>query len=273
MLLVQRGYLLVYILQRVGMAVQEAGAPAFQSGNLAYPTNGLHHQPFAIAHGEEIEGQQAEAGNDGHDDGDGGRQRQVADKGEGHIEEHREEPEPEVGEDVHHGIEDDRGGGMVLLDVLREFDDAVGLAAQSAHRRGVVEGIAGDGQAVDPEKRHMLVGGLGAADDAPPRPGIDAVDDDPHSDDRQQPVAGMADVIPQFDETDVEGEHHHHHHHHAKDEEQVIDALLGPLHFDSQFYYLQLALRFINFPSANHVKDSRRCACRKPRGGAPHTRR
>jgi hypothetical protein len=40
----------------------------------------------------------------------------------------------------------------------------------------------------------------------------------------------MAQVLPQFDETDVKRKQHHHHSHYAYDEEQIIESLLSPIH-------------------------------------------
>ena len=37
----------------------------------------------------------------------------------------------------------------------------------------------------------------------------------------------MQDMLPQFDETDVEGEKHDHHGCHAEEEENVVETLLG----------------------------------------------
>ena len=59
-----------------------------------------------------------------------------------------------------------------------------------------------------------------------PCEGVDAVDDDPHADDGDKPVAGMTEVVPEFDETDVEGEEHHDHGSEAEEEEEVVEALL-----------------------------------------------
>jgi hypothetical protein len=40
----------------------------------------------------------------------------------------------------------------------------------------------------------------------------------------------MAQVIPQFDETDIECKQHHHHGCDTEEEEEVVQALFSPLH-------------------------------------------
>ncbi len=64
-----------------------------------------------------------------------------------------------------------------------------------------------------------------ALDDAAPGQGVKSVDEHPDAYDRHQPVAGAAQMLPQFGETDVEGEEHHHHAHYAGDEEDVVKSL------------------------------------------------
>ena len=59
---------------------------------------------------------------------------------------------------------------------------------------------------------------------------IQCIDQEPHANNRYQPVAGMAQVLPQFDETDVKRKQHHHHSRHAYDEEQIVESLLSPGH-------------------------------------------
>ena len=62
--------------------------------------------------------------------------------------------------------------------------------------------------------------------DLHPCEGIDAVDEDPDAYDGDEPVAGMAEMIPQLDETDIEGEHHHHYGNDTDEEKQVVEAFL-----------------------------------------------
>ena len=130
---------------------------------------------------------------------------------------------------------------MLAADVLGEFEDAVGFASETTDRCGVVEGVTCDGEAVDaPERRFAALLRRGSrlrADDGLPGEGIDAIDDDPYAYDGDEPVAGMADVLPEFNETDVEGEEHHDHGGKAEEEEEVVEALLA--HFLFTVYGLQ----------------------------------
>ena len=140
-----------------------------------------------------------------------------------------------MGEEVHHRIEDDAGGGMLAADVLRELKDAIGLPSETTDGGGVVEGVAGDGEPEDAPKARLaalLRGGCClAADDLAPGEGVDAVDDDPDAYNGDEPVAGMTDMLPEFDETDIEGEEHDYHGCQAEEEEEVVEALLGHVSF------------------------------------------
>lgn len=233
-LLIKGGNLLVDVPQLLGMGGLETGGPALQAWHLGQPAEDSHSHAALIAFGQDPEGHQTEDDNGGKGHPYGGGERQVADGCKGQIEENGGEPQQEVGQEMHHGIKDDGRGGALGANVLRQFQYAVGLAAQSAHWCGVVEGIAGDGQPVDAPEEPAAVRRFCpaiASDDAEPRPGIDGIDDYPDADDGHQPIAGVGDVLPEFDKADVEGEEHDHHRHHADDEKQIVKPLLGPLHF------------------------------------------
>ena len=124
-----------------------------------------------------------------------------------------------MSQEVHHGIENDAGGGPLGADVLRQLHDAVGFATKAAHGCGVVQGVASDGEAVDTKKEAeappSAPGGAtivmtlkagcieapsgaigGACDNAHPRPGINRVYDDPDADDGDEPVACLTKVLP-----------------------------------------------------------------------------
>ena len=63
--------MLVDIMQCLAVTLKESGAPAFQSGNLTYPTDGLYHQSVLISTREQIEGDETEHHDDGQYDGCG----------------------------------------------------------------------------------------------------------------------------------------------------------------------------------------------------------
>ncbi len=74
---------------------------------MSYPPYDVDDKAVAIAFGKEIEGYEAEDDDDAHRDADGWRHRNVSDGCKGEVEEYRGEPQPEMGEDMHHGIEYD----------------------------------------------------------------------------------------------------------------------------------------------------------------------
>ena len=116
---------------------------------------GTDHQSLAVASGENPEEDEAEQDDDAQYGGDGGVDGQVAHGCQAEVDEDGGEPEPEMGEEVHHRIEDDAGGGMLAADVLREFEDAIGFASEAADGCGVVEGVARDSQSVDAPERGL----------------------------------------------------------------------------------------------------------------------
>ncbi len=207
---------------------------------------GTDHQSLAVASGENPEEDEAEQDDDAQYGGDGSVDRQVAHGCQAEVDEDGGEPEPEMGEEVHHRIEDDTRGGLLAADVLGEFEDAVGLASEAANGGGVVEGIAGDGEAVDakegyPFSRPPVSSDL-RQDDLAPGEGVDAVDDDPDAYNGDEPVAGMTDMLPEFDETDVEGEEHDYHGCQAEEEEEVVEALLGHVSYVIFVYSLRFTV-------------------------------
>ena len=60
------------------MSLQETTAPAFQSGYLAYPPDGLHHQSVAVAFREKVEGEQEQHRDHRQKGAGGGVEGQVA---------------------------------------------------------------------------------------------------------------------------------------------------------------------------------------------------
>ena len=131
------------------MVATETTAPAFQERYLANQSQHIDHQSVAIAFGEDPEGQQTEQDNNAQNSANSCGHGHIAYEHQCQIDEDADEPEPEMGEEVHHGIKDDARRGMLLVDVLRQFHDAVRFATQSTNRCGIVEGIARDGQSVD----------------------------------------------------------------------------------------------------------------------------
>ena len=97
--------------------VVESMAPAFQAWYVAYPSYHFHYQSVTVAFGEEIEGYETEDDYYSHRDAYGWRHRGVAKGCKNKIEEYGGEPQPEMGKDMHHGIEYHRRRGMLLGDV------------------------------------------------------------------------------------------------------------------------------------------------------------
>ena len=135
-----------------------------------------------------------------------------------------------MSEEVHHRIKDDTRCRMLVVDILREFHDTVGFTTQSSDGCGIVEGIACDGQAIETPETHRHLSADIPFNGCLPRKGIEAVDEDPYTDDGYQPITCMTEVIPQLDETHIERQQHHNTCRYSQYKEQVIESLLRPLH-------------------------------------------
>ena len=231
----ESGNLLVDVPEGFGVAFEETLAPAFQTGYLAHPSHHTHGNTVLVALLEHTEGQKAEGRDAGEHDGYGHVDGQVADGHQEKIEEDGGEPEPEVCQEVHHRIEDDGRGGVLLADILGEGHNAVGFAPEASDGGGIVQGIAGDGEPVDAPEADLASVLAIAADDGSPGEGVQGVDDEPHADNRNQPVACVADGFPEFGKTDVEGEQHDHHRRQSDEEEEVAQSFLSPRHRSQSF--------------------------------------
>ncbi len=118
---------------------------------------------------------------------------------------------------------------MLLRDVSREFHDAIWLAAKSSDGGGIVEGISCYGKSEDaPEAWQLLIflNIIGTSHHSthhfPPRKAVDAIDDNPNAKDGDEPIACMTQMLPQFDETDIECQHHDNYGNYANDKKEVI---------------------------------------------------
>ena len=140
-----------------------------------------------------------------------------------------------MGEEVHHGIENDTRRSVLLIDVLRQFQNAIRLTTQSTNRGGVVEGIASNGEAVDTPETDGCWSTDIALDDGLPCQGVQSINKNPNSNDGDEPVAGMSEMLPQFDKTDIEGEQHDYACCTAKKEEEIVESLFSPGHRPSSY--------------------------------------
>ena len=100
------------------MLFTEAAAPTLKSWDMTYPCQYVHHQPVAIALCKDIEGNEAKDDDDAEHSGNRSIDRQIANSRQCQIDKNAGEPEPEMGEEVHHGIEDDRRRSMLGANIL-----------------------------------------------------------------------------------------------------------------------------------------------------------
>ena len=94
-LVVQGGYLLVDAGQFLPVALDERLCPALHHREVTQDVHTRHRDAFLVALEEEPDGQHTDAGDDGKEDTGEGRHLLSED-----IEEYREEPEPEMAEDM-----------------------------------------------------------------------------------------------------------------------------------------------------------------------------
>ncbi len=145
----QFGNLVVDFLEVFLVVVGEASCPSFQSGDVAEESDEAYDHAVFVAADEEVDAGCAEAEHEEEDDAHADAEGKDAAEGEEEIDEDAGGPEPEVGEDVHHGEEQHGGSGALGADVGFQLHDLVGFAAHESGWRGVVEREAGDGELED----------------------------------------------------------------------------------------------------------------------------
>ena len=99
----QQGYLRIYLLQGLLLLLLKPLSPVLHERNMGEQTDTLLRHSRLVAAGEEVDAEQAE----GCDEAQHNAHRDTY-RIQGDIEKCRKEPEPEMGEDVHHHIENDR---------------------------------------------------------------------------------------------------------------------------------------------------------------------
>ena len=120
--------------------------------------------------------------------------------------------------------------GVLVVDVLRQLQDTIWLTTQTSHGSGIVQGVTSNGQPVNtPEADGRLLADV-SLDDSLPGESVQSVYKQPHPDNGDEPIASMAEMFPQLDETDVKRNEHHHHGNHTEEEKKIVDALLSPFH-------------------------------------------
>ena len=92
------------MLDGLWVARPHAECPPFQSRNMTDDAQHVFHQPILVASWEEVEEKEAEDNDDAQCDTDACCKRQVACDSQCQVDEYAEEPKPEMGEEVHHGI-------------------------------------------------------------------------------------------------------------------------------------------------------------------------
>ena len=136
--------------QLLRMSVEEALRLLLDEREMAENTHPADGDAALIAFQEEPDGQQAEGGDTGQEHA----HRNVHGLGE-QVEHAGQQPEPEMGEDVCHDIEQDARRSPLRADVGRERHDAVWLAAHQPARRGIVEGEAAHRDLVKPQEGEL----------------------------------------------------------------------------------------------------------------------
>ena len=101
-----------------------------------------------------------------------------------------------MSQEVHHGIEDDTRRGMLLIDILRQLHNAIRLTTQAPYGSGIVQCIARNGETIDtPEGNGSLTAEITFYRSLPSQR-IQPIDQKPHTNNRYQPISGMAQVLP-----------------------------------------------------------------------------
>ena len=126
-----------------------------------------------------------------------------------------------MGEDMRHGEQQHRRGGSLCPHDGCQLHDLIRLAAQQPHGCGGVQGETRDGDLHQPHETN--VHGPALAQDQPPGQRVHHVEHHPQQQDGQQPIACMAEVLPQHIPAHIERQEHHHDGGEANDEEYIFD--------------------------------------------------
>ena len=159
-------------------------------------TQEVHHsvgQALLVSYHKEPDTENAEA--------DDGQHKHRIEYGEGmdkKKDDGREQPKPEVAEDMGHGIEDHRRRSTLCANLRCQLHDTVRLTAHQSARRGIVECKARHRDLVEPQKgdalHRLAVGRRLAAyplDDQIPRGSVEHIEKHPQRYDGEKPVARM----------------------------------------------------------------------------------
>ena len=206
-LTVELRYLTVYLGEVVVVVGEEPACPASGAGDAGEEADGAECHAVAVAPDEEVDAECAEECGEGKDDGDGCVEWQEMEGCEHEIYDDGGCPKAEVGKDVHHGEEENRGCGSLHSDMGCELDYLIGFASEESDGCGVVERKARDCDSQEVEEGDGT--GSAASQDDMPRPCIHQVEYAPEGKDGDEPVACLLDVSPELGEADVEGEYHH----------------------------------------------------------------
>ena len=112
-----------------------------------------------------------------------------------HEEEYRQEPEPEMREDVHHHIEDNRRGGLAHSRIRLQLHDAVRLAAHQSTGRSIVECKPAHGQFVHAPEGKPLHLAL-VIDDEIPRDRVHHIHHQPQGEYQRKVDARLLQIAP-----------------------------------------------------------------------------
>lgn len=128
------------------MTFCKLSSPFLTTWNVADKTDEFDHHSILVASHEEVDARSTKTSHEeeydthSHVDGEDAKRSQYE------IDSDTGSPEPEVGEDMHHGEEQHTGGGSLGADVRLQFHDLVGFSTHQSCWCGIVEGKPCDGE-------------------------------------------------------------------------------------------------------------------------------
>ena len=223
----ERSYLLVYGIELRTVVLDERLGPSPDKRDVPQELHKSIGHTLAVSGHKKPDTQNTEGTGQG-------RQRP---QGRTHVmgdekEHQREQPKPEMTEDMGHGVEDNRRGGPLGAYPRRQLHNAVRLPAHQSARRGIVECKSRYRDLIQPRQgdktayvylRLVDVAGRPPTDTfyyKVPGRSVEDIQADPQKDNSKKPVARMLQALPDLSE--VEPRYHQGENNRAKDEECIL---------------------------------------------------
>ena len=217
---VQGGYLAVYHVEASAVLVDKPPHALLYPRHMSYDAHYPYRHAFLVSGDEEPQSQQTE-----HADNGKHRRHCRIEWLSDDVKDYRQEPEPEVTEDVSHDIQYHRRRCTLRSYLRCQLHYTVRFAAHKSAGRGIIKGEAGHRYLVKPPEAYLVFPVAAASYNKVPRCRVYDIQRRPQSYHGKEPEACTTDTVIHFGK--VELRHHYRQQHDAENEEYVL-----MLHFE-----------------------------------------